>query len=144
MALFAPIVHCETLSDWDWEVFYQAAEIWHLMVYNSSSDWYMDGDDFDNICQQVANKYGISVDDASDTIFDVTEYGYILESDQEGKALDELGDKLDALPDWATYEDGVRVHREVASNYGISLIQLHAIEFADEVWWWYYDYYYYY
>jgi hypothetical protein len=45
------------------------------------------------------------------------------------------------MPDWYKREDEKRIHEELASQYKITLIQLYAIEFADDLFWcWLFDF----
>lgn len=133
LILFTAIAHCQELTDWEWKIFYAAAEKWHAMIYEKDS--YPGEEDFDRIYREIANTYSISTDEVWDVVFDVLEHGHVSDPEEEILILDELDRRLDALPDWATAEDQKRVHREIASKYGITLTQLHALEFADELFW---------
>lgn len=131
--LVTSIVYCQSLTNWEWKIYFAAAEKWHAMFYEKDS--YPGEEDFDRIYREIANTYSISTDEVMDIVFDVAEHGHVSDPEEEFLILDELDRRLDALPDWAAVEDKKRVHREIASKYGISLTQLHALEFAEELFW---------
>jgi len=131
--LVTSVVYCQEPTNWEWKIYFAAAEKWHAMFYQDPSGWGAKQEDFDRIYREIASTYSISTDEVRDIVFDVLERGHVSSPEEEILILDELDRRLDALPDWATAEDQKRVHREIASKYGITLTQLHALEFAEEL-----------
>lgn len=134
LILFTTISHCQELANWEWKIYYDVVERWMAMHYETPLGWFPTGEDWERIYREVANKNGISPDEVTDIAFEGC-WGQDI-TDREYEIYDELGRKLEALPDWATAEDGKRVDREVASKYGLTLIELYEIEFRIGSWGW--------
>ncbi|MFH1578129.1 MAG: hypothetical protein ABIC18_03550 [Candidatus Omnitrophota bacterium] len=124
---FTSIANCRNLTDQDWKIFYEAAEKWH------ASDWYLNEEEFNIICREIGVRYSFTADTVVNILVDVAKYGSIVDLEQECKILDELDEKYDMLPYGVTYEEDRQIHEKIAEKYNISLTELHAIEFGEEV-----------
>jgi hypothetical protein len=119
------------LTEWEHGIFIEVVEQWHEYLYTMSGG---PGENERNYTyQQVASKYNISVNEVT-RIEDKAVN--IAPNKQDYEIYEELGRRLDAMPQGGTVEQARRIHLEIANQYGISLVQLHEIEYVMEVGYW--------
>ena len=130
-----PFSYSQELSDWEWRVYYDIVERWHELYYDYDDSWSIPQKEFDNLYSQIAEKYAISVEEVKK----IDDTGINREpTDREYEIYDELLIRFDALPEDASNAELKRVHREVANEFGISLIELHEIEYRMEEGFWFF------
>lgn len=82
----------------------------------------------------VASKHGVTMDDVDRILLMGEDQKPTL---REDKIFGDLINKLKALPETATIQDCERIHRKIASHYGIAEDQLFEIEYRmiEGHWW---------
>jgi hypothetical protein len=125
----------DALTDWENGIFMEIVQKWHELLYTLPSNMQPGKNEFQTIYQQIAYQYNISTDEVKR----IDNKGLAIEpSDQDYKICDELYKQLDAMPQSSTTDDARRIHVTVANQFGISLEQLHKIEYLMDVGFWYF------
>lgn len=128
------------VTDYEWDVYWNFVEAWHYQIYQ------LDGDEAtaEDVAQkEITQKYGFDNNRFWTIIDGVLEEKYVdpdrwLVSKSEYEIVDDLYERMDAAGDGATTEDIKDIHREVAGYHGITLFDLHNIEYRtylDDMMW---------
>lgn len=124
-------VYCQDLTGREWKVYYDVAEGYHEILYEVDRGEYPTEEHYNRIYQDIANKYNISIKEVKD----IDSRGLDREpTAREYEIVDDLMARINALPEDAGREDFERVDREVANKYGLSLLDLHEIDYRVGEW----------
>lgn len=127
------ICAADSLTEWERGIFAEIVQTWHEMLYALPRGSSASSKDIDNIHQQVARKYSITLAEVKRINTKGTETE---PSEQDYLIYDEFLKQFEALPKSSTTDDVRRLHVAVANQFGISLARLHEIEYLmDEGLW---------
>jgi len=133
--LFVAPLMCaaDSLTEWERGIFMEIVQTWHEMLYTIPRGSSSSSKDIDNIYQQVATKYSITLAEVKR----INTKGTATEpSEQDYLIYDEYLKQFGALPQGRTTDDVRRLHVAVANQFGISLARLHEIEYLMEEGFW--------
>ena len=122
------------VSGQEWKIYYDLVEEWHNQLYLTDNDPFKS---YDNAVLAISSTSGLTKDQIDDIEKRVLENREL--SEQEWKIYDDLMDSLDALPKNAGRYESEQVHSQIASKYGVTIMQLHEIEYIGYIddWMWY-------
>ena len=118
----------------EWKIYYDLVEEWHNQLYLTDNDPFKA---YDNAVVTVSSSTGLTKDQIANIEKRVLENREL--SDQEWKIYDDLMAALDNLPQNAGRYESEQVHSNIAAKYGITIMQLHEIEYIGYIddWMWY-------
>lgn len=119
------------VTDYEWDVYWNLVESWHHQVYQQN------GDEFEAegvAIKEIQSKYGFDNDRLWKIIDAVIDEKYVdsegwIATKHEYDILDDLWKRMGDAGKSASQDEIKRIHREVAGFYGISLFDLHNIEY---------------
>ena len=134
LLLAAPLMcAADSLTEWERGIFTEIVQTWHEMLYTIPRGSSAYSIDIDNVYQQVATKYSITLAEVKRINTKGTE---MEPSEQDYRIYDEYLKQFEALPKGSTTDDVRRLHVAVANQFGISLARLHEIEYLMKEGFW--------
>lgn len=140
MSFVLGAIPAAAVTDYEWDVYWNFVEAWHYQVYKQNGDE-LEAEDV--AAKEITSKYGFDNKRLWKIVDAVIDEKYV---DAEGWAatkrdydiVDDLWKRLNAAGKNASLDEMKRIHSEVAGYYGISLFDLHNMEyrvFLDDMWW---------